>query len=74
MSDFVVSAENVSHRVTWKRWRSSWNDTLYVFVPGVGISWHLAIRLDSDSEVSDSILKLLSMHLDAKNFLYNSNA
>ena len=31
----------------------------------MGISWHLPIQLDSDSEVNDSILKRLSMYLDA---------
>ena len=32
---------------------------------GVGISWDLTIQFDSDSEVNDSILNRLLMHLDA---------
>ena len=35
----------------------------------VGIFWHLTIRFDYDSEVNDSILNRLSMHLDATIFV-----
>ena len=35
---------------------------------GVGISWDLTIQFDSDSEVNDSILNRLLMHLDATIF------
>ena len=37
---------------------------------GMGISRHIPIRFDSDSEVNGSILKQLLMHLEAFFFMY----
>src|SRR4029434_251866 len=39
----------------------SWVFSESGWIIGVGISWHLTIRFDSDSEVNDSILHPLSI-------------